>query len=86
MVTDKGYLGRFARHLTALGLNHRIGSRSPTARGFLLIANRWVLERTFTWLTGFRRLAIDYEFTPRVHETWLLVDNITMCLNGLTVA
>jgi transposase len=40
-----------------------------------------VVERTFAWLTGFRRLAIDYEYTPASHVAWLLVANITFCLN-----
>ena len=87
VVTDKSYRGRFARHLMRLGLGHQVGSRPPSAsRGFVPIANRWVVERTFAWLTGFRRLVIDYEFTPRSHETWLLLANITMCLNRLTAA
>ena len=87
VVTDKGYRGRFARHLARLGLTHQVGSRPPSAgRGFVPIAKRWVVERTFAWLTGFRRLAIDYEFTPRSHETWLLVANMTMCLNRLAPA
>lgn len=87
VVTDKGYRGRFARHLTRLGLIHQLGSRPPSAeRGFVPVAKRWVVERTFAWLTCFRRLAIDYEFTPRSHETWLLLANITMCLNRLASA
>ena len=87
VVTDKGYRGHFARHLARLGLRHQIGSRPPSAnRGFVPIAKRWVVERTFAWLTGFRRLAIDYEFTPRSHETWLLLANMTMCLNRLAHA
>jgi transposase len=87
VVTDKGYRGRFARHLAKLGLTHQVGSRPPSAtRGFVPIAKRWVVERTFAWLTGFRRLAIDYEFTPRSHEARLLVANMTMCLNRLATA
>lgn len=83
VVTDKGYRGRLARQLARLGLTHQLGSRPPSARGFVPVAKRWVVERTFAWLTGFRRLAIDYEFTPRSHETWLLIANMTLCLNRL---
>jgi transposase len=86
VVTDQGYRGRFARHLHRLGLAHQVGSRPPSARGFVPVAKRWVVERTFAWLTGFRRLAIDYEFTPRSHETWLLIANMTMCLNRIVIA
>ena len=83
VVTDKGYRGRFAEHLRTRGLTHQLGSRPPTAQGFVPVAKRWVVERTFAWLTCFRRLAIDYEFTPASHETWLLIANSTMCLNRL---
>ncbi|RYY20909.1 MAG: hypothetical protein EOO36_02175 [Cytophagaceae bacterium] len=57
VATDKGYRGRFARHVVKLGLTHQVGSRPPSTRGFGPVANRWVVERTFAWLTGFRRLA-----------------------------
>ena len=83
VVTDKGYRGRFAGHLRTLGLAHQLGSRPPAARAFVPVAKRWVVERTCAWLNYFRRLAIDYEFTPASHETWLLIANSTMCLNRL---
>jgi len=81
VVTDKGYRGRFARHVAKRGLVHQIGSRPPSTRGFVPVAKRWVVEPTFAWLTGFRRLVINYEFTPRSPETWLLIANMTMCID-----
>ena len=33
-------------------------------RGFVLLPRRWVVERTFAWMTRFRRLARDYERYP----------------------
>ncbi|MBC8084217.1 MAG: transposase [Hymenobacter sp.] len=47
------------------------------------VAQRWVVERTFAWLACFRRLAVDYEYAPASHICWLLLANITMCLNRL---
>lgn len=35
-------------------------------RGFVLSPRRWVVERIFTWMTHFRRLAADFE---RLHKT-----------------
>jgi transposase len=37
----------------------------PTAkRCFVLLARRWVVERSFGWMSRFRRLARDYERLP----------------------
>ncbi|GHO57831.1 hypothetical protein KSB_63060 [Ktedonobacter robiniae] len=33
-------------------------------RGFVLLPRRWVVERSFAWMTHFRRLARDYERLP----------------------
>jgi transposase len=39
--------------------------RLPEAkRGFVLLPRRWVVERSFAWMTRFRRLARDYERLP----------------------
>ena len=69
-----------------LGLTHQIGSRPPSARGFVPVAKHGVVERIFAWHTSFRRLAIDYKFTPRSHQTWRLVANMTGYLNRLAPA
>lgn len=51
VVTNKGYRGRFARHLARLGLTHQVGSRLPSEeRGFVPVAKRWVVERTFYFI------------------------------------
>ncbi len=37
----------------------------PQAKhGFVLLPRRWVVERSFSWTTRFRRLAKDYERLP----------------------
>ncbi|GHO77627.1 hypothetical protein KSD_53980 [Ktedonobacter sp. SOSP1-85] len=35
-----------------------------TKHGFVLLPCRWVVERSFAWMTRFRRLARDYERLP----------------------
>ena len=39
-------------------------------RGFVLLPNRWVVERTFGWLSRFRRLARDYERLTTTLAGW----------------
>lgn len=39
-----------------------------TSTGFKVLPKRWVVERTFAWLTRYRRLARDYEVLPETME------------------
>ena len=61
-----------------------IVKRPDQARGFVLLHRRWVVERSFAWLTKFRRLVRDYETLPATHEamlwtaaTWQLSNRLT---------
>ena len=42
-----------------------IVQRSDAAKGFVVVAKRWVVERTFGWLGRCRRLAKDFENLTR---------------------
>jgi transposase len=59
---DQGYTGEKPADAAA---KHKIELsvvKLPEAkRGFVLLPRRWVVERSFAWLTRFRRLAKDYE-------------------------
>jgi len=39
--------------------------RSDKAKGFVVVAKRWIVERTFGWLGRCRRLAKDFENLTR---------------------
>jgi len=41
------------------GMRHRVVARDPAARGFIVLARRWVVERTFGWLSHWGGLAKD---------------------------
>src|SRR4051794_19190617 len=41
------------------GMRHRVVSRDPRARGFVVLARRWVVERSFGWLSHWGGLARD---------------------------
>lgn len=40
-------------------------------RGFVVLAKRWIVERTFAWLGRYRRLSKDYEADPQSSENWI---------------
>src|SRR5689334_20740192 len=40
------------------------GPPPPPMPAFTVLKRRWVVERTFAWLDGYRRLSKDYEFLP----------------------
>jgi transposase len=42
-----------------------IVKRSNAANGFVVVAKRWIVERTFGWLGRCRRLAKDFENLTR---------------------
>ncbi len=43
----------------------------PYPVGFQLLPRRWVVERTFGWLSRHRRLSKDYEALPEVEAAWI---------------
>lgn len=53
-----------------------IVKRPDEAKGFIIIARRWVVERTFAWLGRCRCLAKDWEATIASAEAWLLIASI----------
>jgi putative transposase len=57
--------------------------RSDDVKGFVLLPKRWVVERTWGWLNGSRRLAKDYEVLPETSETFIYVAMIRLMLRRL---
>ncbi len=52
-------------------------------KGFQVQRRRWVVERTFAWLSRFRRLARDYEGLPSSSEALIQVATIRLFLTRL---
>lgn len=44
---------------------------------------RWVVERTFSWLHRFRRLAVRYERRGDIHFAFLILGTALLCMNFL---
>ena len=55
-----------------------IVKRSDTAKGFVLLPRRWVVERTLAWLNRNRRLAKDFEQTIASATAWLFMASIQL--------
>lgn len=51
-------------------------TRSQSVGHFVPEPRRWVVERTFAWLGRNRRLAKDYEASPRSQEAWVNLASI----------
>lgn len=55
----------------------------PEQKGFVLLKKRWVVERTFGWLMGSRRLVRDYELLPETSETLIYLAMIRVMVRRL---
>src|SRR5262245_51385591 len=58
-------------------------SRPEGAEGFVKLPQRWVVERTFAWLSRSRRLSKAYERLPESSEAMIRVSMIHLMLRRL---
>lgn len=57
--------------------------RPQEQKGFVLLPKRWVVERTFGWLSWCRRLNRDHEGLPETSETWIYIAMIRIMVRRL---
>lgn len=82
---DGGYAGRLVIWAHAvLRLTVTIVKRSDNIAGFVVLPRRWVVERTFGWLTRHRRLVRDYERRPEHHEAMVWWATVAIMTRRLT--
>lgn len=82
---DGGYSGRLVTWAkTVLHLTITIVKRTDDTKGFVVLPRRWVVERTFGWLTHHRRLVRDYERRPEHHEAMVWWATVTIMTRRLT--
>ncbi len=55
-----------------------IVKRSDHAKGFQVLPKRWIVERTFAWLTINRRLAKDVERYAHTAKTYIQIAMIKL--------
>lgn len=61
----------------------QVVERPAGSQGFVLLARRWVVERTFAWLGRYRRLSRDYERRVESSEAMIQVSSIHRMLRRL---
>jgi putative transposase len=59
---------------------------AKAADGFRVQPRRWVVERTFAWLVGYRRLRMEYEYHPETSEAMIQVAMIHLMVRRLAPA
>ena len=87
-LADGGYQGEAtaAEVRAEAGIPLEIVKRSDTAKGFVLLPKRWIVERTFGWLGRCRRLSKDFENLTRSHAAFVILAMIRLMLRRLTRA
>ncbi len=86
LYADAGYQGpQFQRALWQVmrQVNLEIVKRSDTAKGFVVLPKRWIVERTIGWLNRCRRLAKDWECLNRSALAFLRWSSIRLMLRKL---
>jgi putative transposase len=84
---DQGYAGWLVAWVRAeYALRLEIVSKPSDQQGFVVHRRRWVVERTFAWLSTYRRLSKDYEELPESSEAWVYVASIQLMLKRLAPA
>ena len=62
----------------------RVVLRPHKQQRFVVLSRRWVVERTFAWLTHARRLSKDYERLPETSEAMIYITMIRLMLRRLS--
>jgi transposase len=86
LFADGGYQGPEFQAGMKRTLQHvevEIVKRSDKAKGFVVLAKRWLVERTIGWLNRCRRLAKDWECLNRKALDFLRLASIRLMLRKL---
>ena len=80
---DNGYFNSAFMQAHQQRIELRAVARPAAQKGFAVLPRRWVVERTFAWLSRCRRLARDYEVRPQSSEALILLAMSRLMLNRL---
>jgi transposase len=81
---DGAYCGELVENVkNKFGWDMEITLRSDKKTDFNPLPKRWVVERTFSWLENFRRLAKDYEYKISSGTAMMHLAFISLMLNKI---
>ena len=83
---DGGYFEAALKQAQEQGLKLEPVLRPQGQKGFVLLPKRWVVERTFAWLSRCRRLDREYEVTLESSQALILLAMSRLMLNRLVPA
>lgn len=81
---DGGYAGRFVDWTAGWYRRTIEVVRRTAAHTFEILPKRWIVERTFAWLSRYRRLAKDYETLPENSEAMIRIAMINLMIHRLS--
>jgi transposase len=86
LFADGGYQGASAACAAAQErLTLEIVKRPPAAQGFEVLPRRWVIERSFAWLSRNRRLARDFERRIEASTAMVVLAIIQLLIRRLAI-
>jgi transposase len=81
-LADLGYRGTTEDYVKEL-LKKGFEIATNLVEGWIVIAKRWVVERTFAWLNLSRRLAKDFEISTSSSEAFIKISHFSTLLRRL---
>ena len=79
---DGGYRETFVDYVR-LALDCLVEIVLKLPEGWTILPKRWVVERTFSWMNGSRRLSKDYEISTDSSESQVKISHIHLLLRRL---
>jgi len=76
---DMGYRGTCFKYVTDILKKTMIISEKIKSK-FIIQPMRWVVERTFSWLNEYRRLAKDFEYSISSEKNFIMIAHSIMLL------
>jgi putative transposase len=82
VIADIGFSKRFVEFVRRV-LRWKVTITAKAADEFRVQPRRWVVERTFAWLVGYRRLLCESEYHPETSEAVIQIAMIDLMLRRL---